>query len=95
MAVIYRIRHSPPVRKFGKAPMVLTADAYGSNPIKSPVDGRVIDSRQALREHNERNGVVDIGDDSVGLRDQHGVNRGGEDLRADLEETYGELSVTR
>lgn len=33
------------------------------NPFVSPVDGTVISCPSARREHNKRNGVVDIGND--------------------------------
>ena len=32
-------------------------------PFRSPVDNSVVGSRKARREHNARNGVVDIGND--------------------------------
>ena len=35
-------------------------DAYAAG-FESPIDGSIIDSRDKLREHNRRNGVVDIG----------------------------------
>ena len=38
-------------------------DCYSSNPVRSPVDGSIIDSRAKLRAHNARNGVVDVGND--------------------------------
>lgn len=43
-------------------------DAYAANPIKSPVDGRVIDSRAKLRQHNAELGVADVGNDSAFTR---------------------------
>lgn len=46
-----------------QAPMLALNNAYSNNPIKSPVDGSVISTRQDLREHNKRNDVVDIGND--------------------------------
>ena len=94
MAVIYRIKHGYRPPKFGRGPEILVADAYSNNPIKSPIDGSIIDSRGALRAHNEKHDVVDVGDDSIGSRDPRPVNRGGEGLREDLEETYAELAVT-
>ena len=38
-------------------------DCYSSNPVRSPVDGTLLDSRAKLREHNARNGCVDVGND--------------------------------
>ena len=38
-------------------------DCYSSNPVLSPVDGTLLDSRAKLREHNARNGCVDVGND--------------------------------
>ena len=93
MVVIRRIRHAYQPPKHGRGPEILVADAYSNNPIKSPIDGSIIDGRQALRDHNERHDVVDIGDDPIGYQPSAPTNRGGEGLRADLEETYGELST--
>lgn len=41
------------------APRVISGAAQ-FNPFKSPVDGSIITSESALREHNKRNGVVNI-----------------------------------
>ena len=38
-------------------------DCYSSNPVRSPVDGSLLDSRAKLRDHNRRNDVVDVGND--------------------------------
>ncbi len=38
-------------------------DSYSSNPVLSPVDGTLLDSRAKLRDHNARNGCVDVGND--------------------------------
>ena len=38
-------------------------DCYSDNPVRSPVDGSMIDSRAKLRDHNRRHGVVDVGND--------------------------------
>ena len=46
------------------APMIIR-DAYSDNPVVSPIDGSVIGSRAQLREHNARNEVVDVGNDST------------------------------
>lgn len=48
-------------------PMVM-ADCYHTNPVQSPVDGRPLDSRAALREHNKRNDVIDVGNDQAAIR---------------------------
>lgn len=41
----------------------IMVDSYSSNPVRSPVDGSVLDSRRALRAHNDRHGVADVGSD--------------------------------
>ena len=41
----------------------IMGDCYSSNPVLSPVDGTLLDSRAKLREHNARNGCVDVGND--------------------------------
>ena len=46
----------------------IQVDAYAKNPVISPVDGKPISSRAELRAHNERNGVVDVGNDKAALR---------------------------
>ena len=46
-----------------RAPMTIMGDCYSSNPVLSPVDGTLLDSRAKLREHNARNGCVDVGND--------------------------------
>ena len=38
-------------------------DCYSSNPVRSPVDGTLLDSRAKLRDHKARNGCVDVGND--------------------------------
>ena len=49
----------------GERPRVhnLMRDCYSNNPVLSPVDGTLLDSRAKLREHNARNGCVDVGND--------------------------------
>ena len=42
----------------------LMRDCYSNNPVLSPVDGTLLDSRAKLRDHNARNGCVDVGNDS-------------------------------
>ena len=51
-------------------PLVHTiiTDAYFKNPVRSPVDGTMIDGRTALKAHNRRHNVVDVGDDPVAIR---------------------------
>ena len=53
--------------------MRASAQVLGDIPdaFTSPVDGSVISSRAALREHNKRNGVVDIGDENAPPRQDH------------------------
>ena len=38
-------------------------DCYSNSPVRSPVDGSLLDSRAKLREHNARNGCIDVGGD--------------------------------
>ena len=38
-------------------------DCYSNNPVRSPVDGTLLDSRAKLRDHNARNGCIDVGND--------------------------------
>ena len=49
----------------GERPCVHTVitDAYGKNPVRSPVDGTLIDGRTALKAHNRQHDVVDVGND--------------------------------
>ena len=70
-------------------------DAYANNPIKSVVDGSVVDSRAKLREHNLKNDVVDVGNDGIAQRESRPAVDPGEGLRQDLERAYGELNVQR
>lgn len=39
-------------------------------PFVSPVDGSYIDTHAKWREHNRRNGVIDVGDDPAATRRQ-------------------------
>lgn len=52
--------------RHGAGPMLII-DCYSANPVRSIVDGRPIASRAELREHNKRNGVVDVGNDPAFL----------------------------
>ena len=47
------------------AGVTIVQDAYSKNPVVSPIDGSVIGSRTQLREHNARNEVIDVGNDST------------------------------
>ena len=38
-------------------------DCYFDNPVRSPVDRTVLDSKAKLRDHNARHGCVDVGND--------------------------------
>ena len=49
------------------APMIMI-DAYSNTPTLSPVDGSVLSSRGAVRNHNERNGVFNLGNDRTANR---------------------------
>ena len=78
------------------APTIMT-NAYAKNPVQSPVDFSLLDSRKAVREHNKRNDVVDIGNDGAFKRPQTPKLRHN-DLVTDLERnhwrlTHGNMSV--
>ena len=66
-------------------------DCYSRNPVKSPVDGRVLDSRAKLRAHNSELGVIDIGNDPAGLRPGTPDVEHGKHLRRDLERAWSAL----
>ena len=85
------------VERTGPGAHNLMIDAYANNPIKSPIDGRVLDSRAKLREHNARHDVVDVGNDGAARRKQAPAaqERVGEGLRADLERTYSKIDACR
>ena len=53
------------VRRSGPAMPHVMGDCWAANPTVSTVDGTLIDSRAALRRHNERNEVADVGNDSA------------------------------
>ncbi|MXX90247.1 MAG: hypothetical protein F4Y68_13570 [Boseongicola sp. SB0665_bin_10] len=55
--------NDPPPRNDELAAPLLQIDAYHRNPVQSPVDLTALESRQDVREHNRRNGVIDIGND--------------------------------
>ena len=63
----YVIRDGELVEKVDARPRLFEVmiDAYGNNPVVSPVDGKLIGSRADLRAHNERNDVVDVGNDDA------------------------------
>lgn len=70
-------------------------DAYAKNPVKSPVDGSVLDSRAKLREHNARLNVVDVGNDGIAQRESRPDVNPTKGLRRDLERAYAEIDVCR
>ncbi len=53
---------------------------------RSPVDGSVISSRSKLREHNDRNGVVQVGNDLRGSTPDVRMQRAGHDIKRALHE---------
>lgn len=85
------------VARAGPGAHNLMIDAYANNPIKSPIDGRVLDNRAKLREHNLVHDVVDVGNDGAARRMQKPAaqERIGEDLRGDLERAYSKIDVCR
>ena len=52
------------------SPMVIT-DLQPHEVCRSPVDGSLLSSRADIREHNRRNGVVDVGNDPAVMRPRH------------------------
>jgi hypothetical protein len=54
-------------------------------PFKSPVDNSVVGSRKALREHNKRNDVIQVGNDRVTPRENAPLPRAGYDVKRALE----------
>lgn len=73
---------------------IVQVDAYGKNPVVSPVDWKPIDSRGSLRQHNRRNRVVDIGDDRNAATDrEHWVAKKEQqrDLDRDLKTAYQKI----
>ena len=65
-------------------------DAYSLGPVLSIVDRKPIGSRADLREHNKRNGVIDVGNDPSMRRERKPDVKPGEGLRDDLERIYSE-----
>jgi hypothetical protein len=61
-------------QKHGKSPRRSKAKGLGSDieAFVSPVDGTVVTGRASLREHNERNGVTNIGDYEAGHFEKRG-----------------------
>ena len=56
------------------------------------VDGSVLDNKWKLREHNKRNDVIDVGNDSSMTRESRPeLDLGG--LREDLHRAWGEHDV--
>ena len=66
-------------------------DSYFNTPTQSIVDGTVIGSRADLREHNLRNGCVDVGNDESVRRPPPRPDRSGEGLDRDIKEAYAQL----
>lgn len=56
---------------------------------RSPVDGSVVGSRAALREHNKRNDVVQMGNDKVTPQDNAPMTRAGYDIKRAIETARG------
>ncbi len=61
-------------QKHGKAPRRTMAKGLGSDieAFVSPIDGTVISGRAALRTHNEKHGVTNIGDYEAGHFEKRG-----------------------
>ena len=53
------------VRRSGPGSHQVMGDCWASNPTVSTVDGTLIDSRAALRRHNDRNEVECVGSDAA------------------------------
>ena len=75
-----------------RSPTIMV-DAYANNPIKSPVDGRVLDNRYKVKEHNKINNVVDVGNDGVGTRESKPQINPNQGLREDLHRAYSDLDA--
>ena len=60
-AVYYREKRERELRHRTGNPIMIT-DAYSAG-FRSPVDGTMIYSRAQNKAHNERNGVIDVGND--------------------------------
>ena len=71
-------------------PLVHTiiTDAYYKNPVRSPVDGTLIDDRTALKAHNRRHDVVDVGNDPVAIRPRAPIKPEGvgDDIRTAIQQ---------
>lgn len=74
-----------------EVPYLALANAYGNNPVRSPVDHSVIDSRQSLHEHNMRNGVIDVGNDSAAKMRQQKKMVDKRELEKDIKDSYDQI----
>ena len=65
MRTRYRLHNGELVQVEATKPRAhnIIRDCYSSNPVLSPVDGTLLDSRAKLRDHNARNQCVDVGND--------------------------------
>ena len=63
MRYVMRDGHLVEVKATKPRVHTVITDAYSKNPVLSPVDGTLLDSRAKLRDHNARNGCVDVGND--------------------------------
>lgn len=72
--------------------LTIIESAYSKNPVVSPVDHKLIDSRKALREHNARLGVADVGNDGAFKRPSRPtLDRG--NLRGDIERAFAQAGA--
>ena len=59
----------------------------------SPIDGSVIGSRRELAEHNQRHGVVDVGDDPALHSSRGAPNPEPEGIEEDLLKAWDQVSA--
>jgi hypothetical protein len=70
-------------RQFGSRPSNIIPDI---TEFKSPVDNTVVGSRSALREHNKRNDVIQVGNDKFPKREERApMTRAGYEVKRALD----------
>ena len=74
-----------------QAPQLCLANAYSSNPVISPVDHTILQSRQDLREHNKRNDVIDVGNDRAAQEYRRNVLDSEKQIQKDVAEACAKI----
>lgn len=82
--------HGPGKTSIQKAAVM--GDCYHTNPVVSPVDGTLLDSRQKVREHNARNAVVDVGNDKAFTRPREPSVPSQREVERDVKTLYERFS---